>query len=141
MNYYGRGGGFRERLARFMSGRYGQDELGKFLLWLWIGLVIANLFLELWVISLIELGVCIWSIFRIMSRNIYKRQAENRFYIKAIGKISAPFKMLKNKWRDRDTHVYKKCPSCKSTLRLPRVSGDHTVRCPRCSERFDVKIK
>ncbi len=140
MNYYGRGGGFREKLYRFMSGRYGQDELGKMLIWLWLGLLILNLFLELWIISVVELCVAVWSIFRVMSRNIYKRQAENRFYLKIKLKISAPFKMMKNRWRDRKTHVYKKCPKCKSNLRLPRERGEHTVRCPRCSERFDIRI-
>ena len=140
MSYYGRGGGFRERIARFMMGRYGNDQLGRALTWLWLGLFIINLFLDLWVISIIELLVIVWSIFRIMSKNIYKRQAENRFYLKMCEKIKAPFVMMKNKWRDRKTHVYKRCPSCKSTLRLPKVKGEHTVKCPRCSHRFDIRI-
>lgn len=140
MNNFGRGGGFRERIYRFMAGRYGKDELGSFLLYLWLVLIITNLFLELWAITVIELCVAVWSIFRIMSRNIYKRQAENSFYLNARSKIAAPFKMMKNKWRDRKTHVYKRCPGCKSTLRLPKVRGEHTVKCPRCSDRFDIKI-
>ena len=124
-----------------MAGRYGRDELGSFLLYLCIALIIVNLFLEFWVISIIESVLIVYQIFRIMSRNIYKRQAENRFYLKVVGKIKAPFAMAKNKWRDRKTHVYKKCPSCKSTLRLPKVKGEHTVKCVRCAHRFDIRIR
>ena len=140
-NGYNRRPSFRERIARFMMGRNGIDAFGKFIFWLWLALLIANLFLESWVIAIIESMVAIYSIFRYMSRNIYKRQRENQFYIKIRDKIKAPFVMMKNRWRDRKTHVYKKCPSCKSTLRLPKMPGEHTVRCPRCSHRFDVRIK
>lgn len=139
--YSNRGGGFRERIARFMAGRYGPDALYTFTLWVCVGLVVVNLFLELWVISIIEIALFAWSIFRLMSRNIYKRQKENQIYLKIVGKIKAPFAMMKNKWRDRKTHVYKKCPECKSTLRLPREKGKHSVRCPRCRHLFDVKIR
>ncbi len=144
MNYgngYNRRPSFRERVARFMAGRYGTDELNRFFLYLCIALIIVNLFVEIWVISIIESALFVYLIFRTMSRNIYKRQAENRIYLKIAGKIKAPFIMLKNKWRDRKTHVYKKCPGCNSTLRLPRQKGEHTVRCPRCAHLFDTKIR
>ena len=141
MSYYNKGGGFRERIARFMAGRNGPDALGNFTLWFCVALVIINLFFELIVISVIETALLIWSIFRIMSRNIYKRRRENEIFLKAKGKIKAPFVMMKNKWRDRKTHVYKKCPQCKSNLRLPKVKGEHSARCPRCGCLFDVKIR
>ena len=132
---------FRERLARFMMGRYGIDELYRLLLWVSVGLIVLNIFIGSWIISAAELLILIWATFRAMSRNIYKRRRENELYMKIASKISAPFKMMKNKWRDRKTHVYKKCPSCKSNLRLPKEKGEHTVRCPRCSNRFDIKIE
>jgi hypothetical protein len=31
------------------------------------------------------------------------------------------------------------CPHCKANLRLPRKKGKHSVVCPRCKERFEVK--
>lgn len=41
--------------------------------------------------------------------------------------------------RDKD-HVYRTCPECKANIRLPKKKGAHSVRCPRCSTLFDVKI-
>ena len=35
----------------------------------------------------------------------------------------------------------KKCVFCKKVLRLPRIKGSHTVRCPCCDRRFDMTIK
>ena len=81
-----------------------------------------------------------WSLFRMFSRKIYKRRAENEKFLKIWNPIKNKFRLMKNKRRDRKTHVYKKCPKCKAVLRLPKQKGKHTVRCPKCSERFDVKI-
>ena len=140
-NGYNRRPTFRERVARFMMGRYGRDKLSDFTLGLCLALAIINLFIEVWWVAIIELFLVVISIFRFMSRNIYKRQHENQIYLTITKKISSPFVMLKNRIRDRKTHVYKKCPSCKSTLRLPRIVGTHTTRCPRCNNRFEVKVK
>ena len=75
-----------------------------------------------------------------MSRNVYKRQEENRKFLKLFEKPKKFFELQKCKRRDRKTHVYKKCPSCKNNLRLPKVKGKHTAVCPCCKTRFDVKI-
>ena len=138
---YNRRPGFRERLIRFMSGRNGKDKLGSFIFGSCLVLVILNLFLELAAITIIETLLLIYGIFRFMSRNIYKRQEENRKFCKFFSSIKGFFTLTKNKFRDRKTHVYRKCPKCKSNLRLPKSKGEHTVRCPRCTERFDVKIR
>jgi len=124
-----------------MQGRRGKDQLGTFILTLSIILGVLNLFLELVPITLIAFALLIYEIFRFLSRNVYKRSEENRKFIAFNSKIAGFFKLTKNKIRDRKTHVYKSCPACKSTLRLPRSKGEHTVRCPRCGERFDTVIK
>ncbi len=41
--------------------------------------------------------------------------------------------------KDKD-HVYRICPACRANIRLPKKKGAHSVRCPRCSTLFDVKI-
>ena len=130
----------RERFMYFMQGRYGADQLYNFLFAVYFVLLVLNLFLGSAMISLIEVVLLCYMFFRVFSRNIYKRQKENDFYLKAIQKPKSFFKMTKNRFRDRKTHVYKTCPACKSTLRLPKVKGKHTAVCPRCERRFDVKI-
>ena len=131
---------FREKLVRFMMGRYGGDQLNNFLLAVVMIIIAVNIFVHSLVISVIYMILWVWCIFRMMSRNIYKRQKENAVFLKIWNPIKGYFKLMKNKWRDRKTHVYKKCPKCKSVLRLPKKKGTHTVKCPKCSERFEVII-
>ena len=139
-NGYGGRPSFRERIARFMMGRNGPDQFYHFLVVVCFILVVANIFANSLLLSVLEMAVFIYAIFRLMSRNVYKRQEENRRFLKLFSKPKKFFELQKCKNRDRKTHVYKKCPSCKNNLRLPRVKGEHTVVCPCCKNRFDVKI-
>lgn len=133
--------GFRERMYRFMQGRYGTDSLNKFLFAIYIALYIVNLFLYNLIIAFVEIALMVWMFFRILSRNIYKRRAENEKFLKITKKPRDYFALQKSKRRDRKTHVYKTCPACKSNLRFPRQKGKHMAVCPRCARRFEVKIK
>ena len=122
-------------------GRYGSDALGRLIMWVSVALVILNVFVGSVIISIIETALVIYAIFRIMSRNITARAAENQAYLKLLGKIRGFFSLKRSKWRDRKTHVFRKCPSCKNQLRLPRERGRHTVHCPCCHTRFETKIR
>lgn len=141
-------GNFRRKLASFMYGRYGADTLywwsfGAIIV-LWILRAIFSLFrlyIAAWIMNILSTVILVLAVFRFMSKNIYKRSAENRKFNQLIGGIKGKFTLTRDKIRDRKTHVFKKCPSCKAVLRLPKKSGDHTVRCPKCANRFDVKIK
>ena len=133
-------GKIRNRLYRFMYGRYGGDRLNNVLTWtyaIWIILFsIISLFVDSIWISLfywISSGaLCFWILFRMFSRNIPARRKENDAFC-------GFFRLRKNKFRDRKTHVYRKCPHCKAVLRLPKANGKHFVVCPRCKNRFQVR--
>lgn len=131
---------FRDRLVRFMYGRYGADELYKFLTVAFYTVFIVNLFIRSYILSSLTLAILVWSMFRVFSRNVYARRLENEKYLKIRNSVKAFFKLGKDRFRDRKTHVYRKCPKCRSVLRLPKKKGKHTVRCPRCSDSFDVKV-
>lgn len=131
---------FRERVAAFMAGRYGIDRLYYFLLAICFILIVINIFASSYVISIIESALFIYAIYRLMSRNIYKRQQENEKFLKLCEKPKKFLNLQKCKKRDRKTHVYRKCPSCRNNLRLPKEKGEHTVVCPCCKNRFNVKI-
>ena len=75
---------------------------------------------------------------RVITQAMQKEIA--RLLISIQGQADSQTLLQKSKHRDRKTHVFRKCPACKSVLRLPRQKGKHTVRCPRCQHRFDVKI-
>ena len=131
---------FKDKMIRFMMGRYGNDQLNNFILALIVAVLIVEIFIDSIAVTAIYLALWCLMIFRMMSRNVYKRRAENDKFIKLWNPIKNKLKLIKNKYRDRKTHVYKKCPQCKTVLRLPKQQGKHTVKCPRCSERFDIKI-
>ena len=133
-------GKIKSAIYRFMRGRYGADTLGNCLMILYVILVVLTTVLGIFIehplfhliswIAAIALFIVIMC--RMMSRNIAKRRRENE-------KFCGYFKLKKNKFKDRKTHVYRQCPVCKATLRLPRAKGMHTVVCPRCRHRFSVK--
>ena len=130
----------KEKLTRFMAGRYGGDLLNSFVLITVAILMVVNIFVDSIILYIVYMLLWIWSLFRMLSRKIYKRRAENEKFLRMWNPIKNKFKLMKNKRRDRKTHVYKKCPKCKSVLRLPKQKGKHTVKCPICSNRFDIKI-
>ena len=134
---------FREKLYRFMSGRYGTDAFYNFLMISDLILIVINSFLSSFWLSLLVLAVIIYATFRTMSRNISARQAENAKYLNAKWKVSSFFKKIFpfNKRNDKKTHVFRICPSCKAKIRLPRKKGPHSVRCPRCQVLFKVQIR
>ena len=86
--------GFREKLIRFMYGRYGFDQLGKFLMG--AGFVMAILSIPLrFLPTHIPYVICsslnsvfyIVAFFRILSRNIMRRTAENEQYLRIRNKV------------------------------------------------------
>ena len=140
MSDFNRRPSFKERIAGFMAGRYGIDRMYHFLLAVCTILILINIFVNSLILSIIEIGLFVYTFYRVLSRNVYKRQQENEKFIKFIDKPKKFFNLQKCKVRDRKTHVYRRCPSCKSNLRLPREKGKHTVVCPCCKNRFDVHI-
>ena len=140
MGNYNRRPSLRERFASFMVGRYGVDRLYYFLLAICFAIIVVNIFVNSFILSLMESALFAYAIFRVLSRNIYKRQQENEKFIKFADKPKKFFNLQKCKKRDKNTHVYRRCPSCKNNLRLPKQKGEHTVVCPCCKHRFDVKI-
>jgi predicted RNA-binding Zn-ribbon protein involved in translation (DUF1610 family) len=131
---------FTDKVIRFMYGRNGNDMLNRALFWVYFVLLLFNILLKSTILWILELILVALYMFRFFSRNIYRRQKENRAFLKVWNKITGFFKLQRNKIRDRKTHVYRKCEHCHVTLRLPKKNGKHTVRCPQCGKTFSVKI-
>lgn len=144
---------FLEKIANFFRGRYGIDgffyALGAgYLLFYIAGRIVASLArsgigtIAAAVLYLLGYGCIVFAFFRALSRNIVKRRVENEKWKSIWRPLSDWFRLQTNKWRDRKTHVYKKCPdpSCKAVIRLPKKAGRHSVRCPKCGKLFDVRI-
>ena len=123
----------------FMSGRYGTDELSKFMLAVCLVLLVINIFTGVqgvYLIALVLLGVCY---FRMFSRNYVKRREENRKYLDTVWKIKNWFLKKKNRIiQSKDFHIYK-CPSCGQKIRIPRGKGKICITCPKCRNQFEKK--
>lgn len=131
---------FLYKFAMFMQGRYKMDQLNYLLLISSLLLSFINVFPRSLVIYFFELLFLVLFFFRFLSKNIYKRGAENRKFLSIWGKTRDFFILNKNKIKEFKTHVYVKCPYCKAQLRVKRINGKHKVRCPRCGESFEKKI-
>ncbi|MCI6868335.1 MAG: hypothetical protein MR871_10410 [Lachnospiraceae bacterium] len=129
----------KKRFMDFMSGRYGTDELSKFMLAVCLVLLVINIFTGVqgvYLIALVLLGVCY---FRMFSRNYVKRSEENRKYLDTVWKIKNWFLKKKNRIiQSKDFHIYK-CPSCGQKIRIPRGKGKICITCPKCRNQFEKK--
>lgn len=129
---------FGDRYIKFMKDRYGIDELYKFLLLICFVLIVINTFISNNIIRLFEVLLIVIIFYRYMSKNIKLRKKENDKYLEIKDKIIKLFDYNKKKYKDRNTHMYKKYPKCKQKIRLPLKKGKHTVKCPNCGNKFDV---
>lgn len=131
---------FKDKLYKFMYGRYGVDSLYQFLFAVYIFLLILNLFFRTKVIFYIESVLVVVMFYRVFSRKIYKRNRENQIFLNIKLSFLRPFNNLKRNFKDRKSHVYKKCNKCKTTLRLslPNKRGINHVVCPECKKRLTI---
>lgn len=133
----------KEKIARVMQGRYGVDSLSKFLLV--CGLVVvfgAALFDNVLISSLGNLLgwlFVIYCYFRLFSRNVAKRYAENQAFLAKTYKIRCFFYRQKDILKQRRVYHIYQCPGCKQKIRIPRGKGKIEVRCPKCSTTFIKK--
>ena len=126
-------------LAQALYGRNGFDDLARTCNVLAILLIVVNIFAQSTVIYIIWAVLFLYSLFRIYSRNISKRYAENQKFLAVTEAPRRYLKLLKLQWRDREYSRYYICPKCKQQIRVPKGKGRIEIRCPKCSERFIKK--
>ena len=122
---------FLAGFQHFMAGRYGMDKLNMAILWTGVIASLLSAMIRQQPLNLIFWGLSyalmILSIFRILSRNTYKRYQENRKFLQIFDRL-----------KDRQ-HRYFDCPKCRQTVRVPRGKGKISITCPRCREKFVKK--
>lgn len=124
-----------------MIGRYGVDQLGRFLCIAIVVVCVVSLFLQQnsgvsSVLSLLYWALLIYSFFRIFSRNISKRRQENDKYLSIKYKITQKFNLFKRQIKDRKDYKYFSCPQCGRTVRVPKGKGKVRITCPNCDNAF-----
>ena len=132
----------REKFARFMSGRNGNDQLNRFLMLVDIVLLlIAAIFKDgigRYVYPFVFVLLA-YAYFRMLSRNLYKRSEENGKYLRLRYKLMAELRIHWERWVQRKDYKFFTCPSCKTTLRVPRGHGKIKIVCRKCGSSFTGK--
>ena len=130
----------RERFARFMAGRNGNDQLNRLLLLVdVIVLLLASLLSRtgfgglLYGLALALLGL---TYYRMLSRDVYRRRSENERYLREKQKLLGKLRVLKERWKQRKEYKFFTCPSCKAVMRVPRGKGKIRVVCHKCGNTF-----
>lgn len=126
-------------LYRFMSGRYGADQLSMTALWTAIILSVLGSLTGLSFLGLLSTALFVWTLFRMLSRNLVRRRLENDKYQRLIAPVSTWFHQARTRFKLRKQYLYFRCPQCKSMLKLPRKVGEVTMTCGKCNHQFKKK--
>ncbi len=132
-------------LRRFMYGRYGgNDQLSVCLFVLYLVVFVLSAIFRRTVAAPILMAVgyvlVLIYFFRCLSRNIYRRQAENQKFLRVWNPVKNYFRFLKLRFRERNgvKKLYR-CPKCHQTIRVPRGRGKIAITCPKCRFEFIKK--
>lgn len=129
----------KEKFLRFMAGRYGADQLSRFLSFTALALIVLNIFFRsnvLWVLSLVLL-VLVYV--RMFSKNFERRRRENERFLQIKNKLTGGFKNWTDRRKQSKDYVFFRCPSCHAMLRVPRGKGKIRVTCRKCGNAFEKK--
>ncbi|MDD4189554.1 MAG: hypothetical protein PHX37_05655, partial [Eubacteriales bacterium] len=144
---------FRMRLARFFQGRYGSGALNIFLI---VAALILSQFRWVYLLGYLMM---IAAIFRMLSKNIFKRQRELAIYNKVIGtriktlyykassaitkgsrSLRIKYAALVKRQQDRKYYRFIRCKACKSMMRVPKNKGKVKITCPVCGLETTRKV-
>lgn len=129
----------QDKFRRFMQGRYGADQLSRFLTTVALILIIINLFLRTGILNYLVLAILVYCYYRMFSRDYNRRYAENQKYLTFKNRTVFKVKNWKKSLQDRKTYHIYKCPGCSQKIRIPRGKGKIIVTCPKCRREFQKK--
>lgn len=125
----------RQKIARFMYGRYGVDKLCRTLVTTAFILLVISTFVRSNLLYFLSLGVLVYSYYRAFSKNIQARYKEAVRYERFKGRIKGiPQRIIQMR-----THKIFRCTGCKQRIRIPRHKGNVEITCPKCKSVFRGK--
>ena len=144
----------RNRFQQFMYGRYGMDQLNRFLSTVALIVLVVSIFVRRPIVEIIALALLFWCYYRMFSKNIAKRAAENQkymnfryravcFFKKGRNGNSASFAQKQAKWKahqeQKKIYRFYSCPNCSQKVRVPKGKGRIQLICRKCGNRFERK--
>lgn len=130
---------WKNKMMQFMQGRYGADQMGQMLSAVSMVFLIISLFSRNQAWFLLAVIGIVYNYFRMFSKNISKRYAENQKYLKMTAGIWRRLASWKSQLAQRKIYHIYRCPGCKQKIRVPRGRGKIEIRCPKCNTRFVKK--
>lgn len=127
----------RQKLARFMEGRNGMDELARAESVLVLVTLILSLFF--WPLDILAIVLLVHMYFRVFSRNLTKRYEENQKWVNFRYHMTVRNNKRKKRFAQRKTYKFFTCPNCKQDVRVPRGHGKIMITCPKCRTEFQRK--
>ena len=121
------------QFQRFMIGRYGMDQFGRFLSGVLLVLIIMNFLIP----AALEWIVLIVLYARMFSKNINKRYQENEAFLRRQFYVSEWWKKWKFRFQERRKYHIYRCPNCKQKVRVPRGRGRIQIHCPKCGNKLN----
>ena len=136
-NFFGRiGNGFRN----FMIGRYGSDDLGRFLMGILLILIVVSFIFRNPILQGVIWVLFLYIYFRMLSRNYAKRAAENDWYLRKTEKVRRFIRIRQRRFADRKTYKHFTCPGCGQDIRVPKGKGHVRISCPKCHNTFEKTV-
>lgn len=130
----------RDKINRFMQGRYGADQFAKFTMGVaLVSIVLAVFFRRFAIGGLLDglgLAAIVYTYYRMLSRNIQRRYAENQKYLSMTQNLRVRLNKEKKMMEQRKTHHIYTCPGCGQKIRIPRGKGKIEIECPKCHVKF-----
>ena len=138
-------GKIRNALVRFMYGRNGADKLGQFMLWVYLAVILLqtlfgalDMVAPVAVLTVLGYALMFTILFRMFSRNLAKRRAENQKFLGWWWKVKNGRSAAKARKADTD-HKYFTCGTCKTVCRVPAGKGKIVITCPKCGAKIQAK--
>lgn len=129
----------RERIQRFMMGRYGNDQLNQFIFIVAIISMVIELITHWSLFYILALVLLIYGYVRAFSKDINKRYEQNMKFLEKKDAVLNRFRKEKYYASQRkDYHIYT-CPQCRQKIRVPKGKGKISITCPKCRTSFIKK--
>lgn len=129
----------RASVSRFMSGRYGADQLNMAILWTALIMSIIGSIARVSILTILADVLLVVMFIRLLSKDRYKRAHENQVYLQKTEKVRRSMTEWMNRMKNSKKYRYFSCPKCKRRLRVPRGVGSITITCKDCGTKFDKK--
>lgn len=127
------------KMNKWLQRRCGWDELTVALVILYLLSCAAAAVWELRILAAASLVLFGYTSWRLFSRNLLARQAENTAFLRIFTAPRNRLRIIRMERRDRE-HRYCICRNCSAVLRVPRGLGKIEITCPRCKEKSRKKV-